>query len=166
MIDLDILKQVPLFKGLTHEHLTFLQPRFQQHLAPKGTCILKEDTYGDQIYLLVEGSVQVTKDLVKGFDEEHAVTEKVLASLCGTDLPTFGENGVLGQGARTANIIATTDCVLYTLSQTEFESFARLSYEAAYIVMTNIATKISYNLKSTDENLVKLATALFIAVQQ
>jgi len=166
MIELEILSRVPLLKELKPEHLSLLQPLFKQLKASKGAYILRENTSGDQFYLLTEGCVQVTKDLVKGFDEDQALTEKVLASLCGTELPTFGENGVLGQGERTANIIATTDCILYTLSKADFESFARQNYQAAYLVMTNIARKISLNLKSTDDNLIKLATALYIAVQQ
>jgi CRP-like cAMP-binding protein len=166
MIELEVLKKVPLFNGLSEEHLRNLQTRMKLHKVLKGTHILKEGTFGDQFYLLVDGCVQVTKDLVKGFDADQASTEKVLASLCGDALPTFGENGVLGHGARTANVIAQTDCILYTLSKAEFDSFAIQSYQGAFIFMTNIAKKMSENLKSTDDNLVKLATALYIAVQQ
>ncbi len=165
MIDLETLRKVPLLKELTTEHLTLLQPLFKKLNVDKGTYILKENTSGDQFYLLTEGTVQVTKDLVKGFEEDQDLTEKVLATINGKDLPSFGENGVLGHGARTANIIALTDCTLWTLSKADFESFAQENYQAAYLVMTSIAIKISLNLKSTDENLVKLATALYIAVQ-
>lgn len=166
MIELSILSKVPLFTGLATEQLAFLQPLFRQLKVSQGTYILKEGTFGDKIYLLEDGCVQVTKDLVKGFDVDQASTEKVLATLCGDILPTFGENGVLGHAARTANIIAQRDCLLYTLCKADFESFASQNYQAAYIVMTNIARKLSENLKSTDANLVKLATALYIAVQQ
>ena len=47
----------------------------------------------------------------------------------------------------------------------DFDSFANYDSKAAYIVMKNIARKLSQSLKSTDDNLVKLATALYIAVQ-
>lgn len=166
MLKLETLSKVPLFSGLNEAQLGFLQPLFRSLKVSKGHYILKENTFGDQFYLLVEGCVQVTKDLVKGFDEDQASTEKVLATLCSDALPTFGENGVLGQGARIANIIAQKDCLLYTLSKADFDSFAKANYQGAYIVMKNIAMKISETLKSTDDNLVKLATALYIAVQQ
>jgi len=165
MIDLSILQKVPLLTGLSIQHLSTLQPLLKELRVAKGTYILRENTSGDKFYLLTDGCVQVTKDLVKGFEDDTATTEKVLATLCGKDLPTFGENGVLGQGDRIANIIATTDSVLWTLSKSDFERFASHNYEAAYIFMTNIARKISMNLKSTDDNLVKLATALYIVVQ-
>ncbi|MDY0151739.1 MAG: cyclic nucleotide-binding domain-containing protein [Candidatus Cloacimonas sp.] len=166
MIELSTLEKVPLFSGLATEHLAFLQPLFRPEKVGKGCYILKEGSYGDQFYLLVDGCVKVTKDLVKGFDADQASTEKVLATLSGEMLPTFGENGVLGHAARNANIIAQRECLLYTLSKADFESFAKQNYQAAYIVMTNIAKKLADNLNSTDANLVKLATALYIAVQQ
>jgi CRP-like cAMP-binding protein len=64
-----------------------------------------------------------------------------------------------------ANIIALSDCELYTLSKADFDNFAEYNYQAGYIVMKNIARKLSESLKDTDNNLVKLATALYIAVQ-
>ncbi|PKN72024.1 MAG: cyclic nucleotide-binding domain-containing protein [Candidatus Cloacimonetes bacterium HGW-Cloacimonetes-3] len=166
MIDISILQKVPLFNGLSQSQLETLQPLFQPLRVNKGQYVLRENTFGDQIFLLVEGCVIVTKDLVKGFHEDQASTEKVLATLCGDMLPTFGENGVLGHAARTANIIAKKDCLLFTLSKAEFDSYAVENHYAAYVVMSNIAKKLSENLQATDANLVKLATALYIAVQQ
>ena len=165
MIELETLAKIPLFYDVNSEALAYLQPRFKQLLVNKGTVIIKENTEGDQIYILVKGIVQVTKDLVKGFDEDQLLTEKVLAKLSADSLPTFGENGVLGNGTRMANIIALSDCELYTLSKADFDNFAEYNYQAGYIVMKNMARKLSESLKDTDENLVKLATALYIAVQ-
>ena len=165
MIELETLAKVPLFIGLDSEALIYLQPCCKQLLVPKGTVIIKENTEGDKIFILVQGKVQVTKDLVKGFDEDQLLTEKVLATLSAESLPTFGENGLLEHGTRMANIIALADSELYTLARADFDSFAANNYRAGYIVMRNIAQKLSQSLKATDDNLVKLATALFIAVQ-
>lgn len=166
MISLDTLKRVPLFKGLNEAQLLELQPLLKEHKVPKGEYVIREGSIGDLIFLLYEGKVQVTKDLVKGFDEDQASTEKVLASLSGEMLATFGENGVLGNAPRTANIIAIQDCLLYTLSKADFDSYAGKNYEAAFHIMTNIARKLSDSLSITDANVVKLATALYIAVRQ
>ncbi|MEN6445639.1 MAG: cyclic nucleotide-binding domain-containing protein [Candidatus Cloacimonas sp.] len=165
MIELETLAKVPLFKDVRAEALVYLQPHFKELEVAKGSVIIKDDTEGDQIFVLVKGSVQVTKDLVRGFDADQYLTNKVLAKLEGDSLPTFGENGLLGHGPRTANIIAVTDCKLYTLAKADFAKFAEYDYQAAYIVMKNIAQKLSLSLKATDDNLVKLATALYIAVQ-
>jgi CRP-like cAMP-binding protein len=166
MPEISTLQNVPLFAGLSTSQLEKLKPLLKPVKYKQGSYIIKENTFGDQMYLLAEGCVHVTKDLVKGFDEDHASTEKVLATLCANVLPTFGENGVLGHASRTANIIAQKDSLLYTLSKADFENYAAADYQAAYIIMTNIAKKLSENLFATDANLVKMATALYIAVQQ
>jgi CRP-like cAMP-binding protein len=166
MLEISTLQNVPLFAGLSIVQLEKLQPLLKPVRTKQGSYIIKENTLGDQMYLLADGCVQVTKDLVKGFDEDQASTEKVLATLCASLLPTFGENGVLGHACRTANIIAQKDCLLYTLSKVDFEKYAAGDYQAAFLIMTNIAKKLSENLNATDANLVKMATALYIAVQQ
>ncbi|HNQ43717.1 MAG TPA: cyclic nucleotide-binding domain-containing protein [Candidatus Cloacimonadota bacterium] len=166
MMQLDTLRYVRIFKGLDDVQLETLLPYLKLVDIEKGAYILKEDTIGDQIFILVKGTVRVTKDLVKGYDEDIASTEKVLATLTASILPTFGENGILGQAPRNANVIAATDCRLYTLSQQDFDAFAGSNHHAAYLIMKNIAQVLTERLNTTDENLVKLATALYIAVQQ
>jgi CRP-like cAMP-binding protein len=166
MLELDTLRRINLFSGLSDRDLAVLQPYLKQCKFAKGSYILRENTVGDDIFILVEGTVSVTKDLVKGFEEDQASTEKVLVTLRGDILPTFGENGILGHAPRTANVIAQTDCVLYSLAKHDFEQYAAASVAAAFQVMTNIARVLSLRLSTTDENLVKLATALYIAVQQ
>ncbi|HNZ07363.1 MAG: cyclic nucleotide-binding domain-containing protein [Candidatus Cloacimonetes bacterium] len=166
MLDIAILNKIPLFKDLRDDQLSRLQPFLKKVEYPKGSYILRENTTGDNIFLLVEGVAVVTKDLVMGFDEDRASTEKVLHTMRSEHLPTFGENGILGHAPRTANIIAQTDCVLYTLSKEDFDSYAAEDYQAGYYLVLNIARVISQRLSNTDINLVKLATALYIAVRQ
>jgi CRP-like cAMP-binding protein len=165
MIDVELLKKVPLFTGLTDEQLRTLQPYMKKSVFAQDECIVREHTTGDLIYMLAEGTAVVTKDLVMGFDDDRASTEKVLTTLNSQNLPTFGENGILGHAPRTANVIAQTPCTLYTLSKADFESFAGQDYQAGYLVMLNIARIISMRLSATDTNVVKLATALYIAAQ-
>jgi CRP/FNR family transcriptional regulator, cyclic AMP receptor protein len=121
---------------------------------------------GDDFFILTKGKVRITKDLVKNYDEEVTSTQKVLATLSDEILPTFGENGILGDAPRNANVIAATDCQLYSLNMHDFEAFSQEHYRAAYFIVKNIAQVLTERLNTTDENLVKLATALYIAVQQ
>jgi len=166
MLDIAILKKIPLFKELTDSQLKRLQPYLKICEYSKGSYILRENTTGDNIFLLVNGTAVVTKDLVMGFEQDRASTEKVLHTMRSEQLPTFGENGILGHAPRTANIIAQTDCVLYTLSKEDFDAYAAQDYHAGFHLVMNIARVISQRLSTTDVNLVKLATALYIAVRQ
>jgi CRP-like cAMP-binding protein len=165
MISLEILRKVRVFTNLEDAELELLRPYLLMRKYAKGDYVLKENTVGDCTFLLVKGTVRVTKDLVKGYDEDIANTQKVLATLSQDFLPTFGENGILGQAPRTANVLAATDCEIFTLCKQDFDAFAKNNPKAAYHVMKNIAEVLSQRLNTTDENLVKLATALYIAVQ-
>lgn len=165
MINVDLLKKVPLFADLDQGQLQRLQPYLKECNFSQGECIVREHTTGDLMYMLVQGIAVVTKDLVMGFDDDRASTEKVLSTLNSDFLPTFGENGILGHAPRTANVIAQTDCTLYTLSKSDFELYASQDYQAGYLVMLNIARVVSQRLSATDTNVVKLATALYIAAQ-
>ncbi|MCB5253558.1 MAG: cyclic nucleotide-binding domain-containing protein [Candidatus Cloacimonadaceae bacterium] len=165
MQKLETLKKIRLFAGLSEEDLKSLLPYLEMVNFSKGSYVLKEETIGAQIFILVKGAVRVTKDLVKGFDEDITSTQKVLATLSADVLPTFGENGILGQAPRNANVIAIVDSQLYTLTKQDFDRYARENHKAAYHIMKNIAQVLSERLNTTDENLVKLATALYIAVQ-
>ncbi|MCB5261872.1 MAG: cyclic nucleotide-binding domain-containing protein [Candidatus Cloacimonetes bacterium] len=162
---IETLKKIRIFDGLGEDELSSLMPYLKVVNFVKGSYVLKEETKGEQTFILVKGKVRVTKDLVKGFDEDIASTQKVLATLSADLLPTFGENGILGQAPRNANVIASVDCQLYTLSKQDFDRFAQENHKAAYYIMKNIAQVLSERLNTTDENLVKLATALYIAVQ-
>ncbi len=166
MIKLETLGQIRVFAHLDDEELASLQPYLHPLSFARGDYILKENTMGDVIYILTKGKVRVTKDLVKGFNEEIGSNEKVLATLSDEILPTFGENGILGDAPRNANVIAATDCQLYSLHMADFEKYAEAHYRAAYHIVKNIAQVLTERLNTTDENLVKLATALYIAVQR
>jgi len=165
MLDISILAGIPLFKGLNQEQLKIVQPYLKRQPIAKGQYIIQEDTVGDLLYILCDGTVKITKHLIKGMDDAEA-REKVLATLTSDLLPTFGENGVLGNSVRTANVIAHTDCTMFTLSQSDYEQLTQKDIHVAFVIMQNIACKLSTLLYNTDINVVKLATALFIAVQK
>ncbi len=165
MIELDLLPKIRLFQGLDKEQLKAIRSLLKKDFVPKGQYLVKENTYGETLYILCEGKVKVTKELIKGIDNA-GVKEKVLATLSSDLLPTFGESGLLVHVVRTANVIAHTDCTVCTLSKEDFNDFAEKNYAAGYLIMKNIACILSERLYETDDNLVKLATAFYISVQR
>ncbi len=76
MIDEKSIKPIRLFQALQEQDIRDLLPLLKPLSIPKGEFILREESYGDTISILVQGKVRVTKDLVKGFDEDLASTQK------------------------------------------------------------------------------------------
>jgi CRP/FNR family cyclic AMP-dependent transcriptional regulator len=161
----DDLRKIRLFHDLTDKQIELVSLLLDHLKIAQGEYIIKEQTTGDHIFILMKGTVKITKELVKGIETQEA-GDKMLATLTADSCPTFGENGLLGENLRSANVIAVTDCELYTLSEKDFDKFAVDNPDMAFKIMRNIASVLSERLINTDENLVKLATALYIAVSR
>ncbi|PID27650.1 MAG: hypothetical protein CSB55_08225 [Candidatus Cloacimonadota bacterium] len=165
MIENDILKRIRLFKGLNDAQLEIVAKFLAEEEIKKGETVIKENTSGDKIYILCKGTVTITRKLTLDIGDIQN-EEKKLATLSDKlkHLPSFGENALAEAGIRTANVIAKTNCVMYSLTRKKFSEIEKCNLFIAYVIMKNIANTIAERLKMTDENVVKLATALSIAV--
>lgn len=161
----DDLRKIRIFHDLTDKQIELVSMLLEPLKVVKGEYIIREQTTGDHIFILMKGTVKITKELVKGIDTPET-GDKMLATLTADYCPTFGENGLLGKNLRSANVVAVTDCELCTLSQQDFDKFSDDNPDLAFRVMRNIASVFAERLIKTDEDLVKLATALYIAVSR
>ncbi|MCD4827869.1 MAG: cyclic nucleotide-binding domain-containing protein [Candidatus Cloacimonetes bacterium] len=163
-IDLASLTSVHTFAGLNDSQLKQVAAALQVIVIDQGDYIIYENTQGSALYILYRGRVNVTRKLtleIEGLEAE----EKMLASLSDKNLPAFGENGLVCAGKRSANVIAKTDCVMYKLEREAFERLVEHDTAIGYHMMRNISQSMARRLETTDEYVVKLATALSIAVQ-
>ncbi|MCP3959141.1 MAG: protein kinase [bacterium] len=95
------LKQVPVFQGLAQDSAERLAAETLDKQYSAGTLIVRRGTPGDCMYLLVEGKVQVPV-----FDQEGR--QLFVAQLGPKQI--FGEMALLTGEARSADVIAVTDC--------------------------------------------------------
>jgi CRP-like cAMP-binding protein len=164
MIDVQELAQYPIFEGLSEKQVEQIRKYMKICHYKSGEYIIKEGTQGASIFLLTAGKVRITKRLTLEI-EGIANEEKQLASTSAEHRPAFGENGLVTAGKRTANIIAASECVVYELQKTDFENLVAEDVVIGYHMMRNTCVTLSRLLAGMDENLVKFATALSIAVQ-
>ncbi len=71
-----------------------------------GQTIFKEGQYGDMMYVVKEGEVDV---LSNGKVLEHLVAGQI-----------FGEMGLVDKGQRSATVIARTNCKIVPIDSTKF----------------------------------------------
>jgi len=57
----DALRRAPLFEGLSKKELAELARVTEDLQVPAGTVLCKEDTLGREFFVLVEGTVEVTR---------------------------------------------------------------------------------------------------------
>ncbi|KAH8237877.1 hypothetical protein KR032_004901 [Drosophila birchii] len=95
----NFLRSVPLLRNLSEELLAKIADVLELEFYAAGTYIIRQGTAGDSFFLISQGNVQVTQKLTPSSAEE---TE--LRILARGDY--FGEQALINEDKRTANIIA------------------------------------------------------------
>ena len=97
---IDVLKEVPVFEGLSNREIqNIARIAYQRHYSV-GEIIIHEGQNAAGMYIMVEGQAEVTKALEDG-------TILHLATLEDSEL--FGDVGLLDSSPRTATVRATRD---------------------------------------------------------
>ena len=102
----DALRGAPLFEGLSKKELVELARVTDDLQVPAGTVLCKEDTLGREFFVLVEGTVEVTRG------------GKPVATRGAGDF--VGEIALLTEMRRTATVTATTPVRCLILMRGDF----------------------------------------------
>ncbi len=164
MVNIKFLKKVSIFKQLTNEQLTKIARVMRKRRFDAKDYIIKDDTSGHSLYVLSQGRVNVSKKLTMLLREDMDDCKK-LASLNADDHPIFGEVGLVSSARRTANVIAETECEVYELTRDDFIKVAQEDYQIGFYILEEIANNLAKKLKKTDDDVVKLSTALTLAFE-
>ena len=95
--DIAVLKDIALFRNLTPENMKRIMNILHRVTFPENEIIMREGDIGDTVYIITEGTVEVTKSLVIGdADNEESGGNKVFIKI--RRLPvTVPENTRTGQ---------------------------------------------------------------------
>ncbi len=140
------LKTFPLLSKLSDEDLALLAEVMREQDFPAGTEILREGEPGDDMYLLLEGSVDVLK--TTPFGESY-----ITASLLDSYHCSFGEMALIDKGTRSATIRAKTDCRTLSMDYVSFQSFCREHPHIGLELLMSISVTLVRDLRMENENL-------------
>lgn len=122
MNKINLLKTVPIFSDLPLTSLEKISSKMVSRSYYKGQMILLEEGHGETFFVITKGSVKVTRLSEDG-------REVILAILGESEF--FGEMSLLDGGGRSANIVASEDSKVLTLSRNDFldclESYPRIA---------------------------------------
>jgi CRP/FNR family transcriptional regulator, cyclic AMP receptor protein len=94
-LDVSQLKRVPLFADVPDESLAKIAPFTEVDEFVDGNAVIKEGSYSNHFFVIVEGTAKVEREGEK------------LADLGPGDV--FGEQGLLQKDVRSATVTATDD---------------------------------------------------------
>ena len=124
------LKHVSLFSRMSVGDLGRVAEIAEEVVYTAYSNIFREGDYGDTLFIIVDGSVQITR---RG---------ELLALLQARDY--FGEMSILDGEPRSASASASGDCLLLKISQEEFHDILSTHFDTALAVIKTL----SRNLRS------------------
>ncbi|ACF13763.1 cyclic nucleotide-binding protein [Chloroherpeton thalassium ATCC 35110] len=166
MVQLGFLKNVPVFIGLPEEKLKKIQEIITEEQYAASEIIIKDGDHGETMYILLDGEVSISKKLtLLPSDDEHDVKDKVLIKLSARHYAIFGEMALFEEKSeRSATVGALTHCKVGTINRADFLQLVEKDSELGAITFKNIAIILSERLKKANKDIVKLTTALSLAL--
>ena len=162
-MDINYLKKVVLFKNLDDEELEIFASKLKELNIKQGNTIIRENEESDKLFILYKGDISISKKITMVSEEEQI--NKTFMTLSASDHQFFGEIGLLGFLKGTANVLAKTDCTLFTINQKNFTAICMSHPGIGVKVLLEISRKLSNLLEKMNEDILKLTTALIYALK-
>ena len=143
-MDLSLIKKAAIFADLEDDELERVAEICQEQQFKFGKTIFKEDEPGNRLFIISEGEVRISRD-VPGSGEEALAVLKTGAC--------FGEMAVLDRSTRSTDAIANTDCVLLTITRSDFEMLLDFDRELGYKILWSVIRLLCDRLRVTNDNL-------------
>lgn len=163
-ISCDLIKKISLFQDLEEDEVQQVLQCTTPRDFPAGAVILREGETGDSLFIMCQGEVEITKALTLVLDEDTP-KEKVMIRLRALDGVCFGEMALLENEVRSATVTALTDCSLQELHRQEFLALVRENPQMGVKLMLSLAQLLSKHLRKSNQDVIKLTTALAIALE-
>lgn len=122
------LKKVSIFRKVHTEILSELSSRTYEISVPKETQLIKKGEYGNQLFLIVSGSVSI-QDQGKEIQTIHAKG-------------FFGELALLSPAPRSSDVFAIEDTLLLCLDRKDFLDACTVAPEILFGVVEEISDRL------------------------
>jgi CRP/FNR family transcriptional regulator, cyclic AMP receptor protein len=143
-MNLSLLRNTALFADLDEAQLGRVADLCQEQTYRSGETIFREGEPGNRLFIIVTGSVRISRDIPNAGEEALAVLKP------GT---CFGEMSVLDRSERSTDAFAADDCVLATITRPDLEMLLEFDKELAYVVLRSFVRMLSGRLRATNDSL-------------
>jgi CRP-like cAMP-binding protein len=160
-------KKIEMLADFSDSELSALRRVAREVTIPSGEVIMREGEVGDSMYLFAEGQVMVTKNLTlktgkRGFSQ----AEKSMVRLDARYVSFFGDMAMFENDVRSATLTASTDCLLFEIRRDDFEQLTRNNCALGYKLVRKIAEVLCHRVRQGNQDILKLTTALSIALSK
>jgi CRP-like cAMP-binding protein len=164
---MNFLSEISFFKELTPLELEKFFSILKRVKYRESETIVTEGEEGYTMYIFREGVVQVVSHItLKVGSHKWSDAEKSIASLDAKQMSVFGEMSLITGAPRSATIKAITPCILYEINKEDFDALAIREPLVGYKIMKEISGVLSNRIKNLNGTILKLTTALSIALSK
>lgn len=171
MISKDIdWKAIALFQDLRDEEVRQVMHIFDTIRIPAGENLVTEGEEGEEMYVMTKGQVRITKSMIIGDVElpllDSGSARKVLATLDGEHYPLFGEIALIDRDTRSATITVIEDAEFLYTNRTRFFHLVQSNTSLGTQLLLVLAKRMASTVRRSNQELVKLTTALALALDR
>lgn len=167
-LDIEFLRKVPLFHGLNSSQLESLCQIIKIETYHSDQEIIIDGDKGDSAFILLKGEVSISKKLtLLPNDFETESKNKVLIRLTSSSHALFGEMALFDSASeRSATVTAVTECQLGVIHTESFLNLVQTDFGLGSVIFGNICQTLSERLKKANKDIIKLSTALSLALSE
>jgi CRP/FNR family cyclic AMP-dependent transcriptional regulator len=140
---LELLRNMPIFGGLTDDSLTLLVELAGTVSIAAGGFFFRQGDDGKSTFVLETGSVEV----LKACDGRQHSLSRLGVGDC------FGEVALIDFGPRSASVQALADASALVLSSSNLLEISKRSLEQYAMIYMNMARELSRRLRNADDRL-------------
>lgn len=146
----EFLRRLTLFEGLSESDLDRLYVMAKPIFIPAGTVLMEEGDPGNELYIILEGELEVTK---RQGERETRLGLREVGEV-------VGEMAVLEDAPRSATVRAVEDCLLLTVSKTALYTLIECSAPAALSILRTMISRLrsQQQLMTQQEKMAALGT--------
>lgn len=161
------LRKAAILSGLSDDDIGQILKLGRFVTFKASDTIMREGEQSDTMYLFLSGDVEVTKNMtlkIAGQGFGHA--EKSMTRLKAGTAPVFGEMCMLEDEPRSATITAASDCLLFEIRRASFDTLCDANPRLGLTLMRRIASMLGSRVRKGNDDVLKLSTALSIALSR
>ena len=145
---MELLSKVNIFSGLQPNHLRRIAALGLEELHPANALVFAEGTQGDKVYLILSGSIRISRN-VPGMGEEALAVLRA-----GT---YFGEMALIDDFPRSADARAHEDCRLFVIRKEDLADLLFVDRDLAYDLLWSFVRTLAGRLRETNDKMTFLA---------
>jgi CRP-like cAMP-binding protein len=147
-LTIERLREIGLFGALSDDVLRTLATQLKRIRVPPGTAVFTEGESAREMFVVLDGEVEVMKNSRRGRAQRVAV-------LGPND--SLGEMSIIDVQPRSATVRAVAPTLLLRISTEDLDALYRHDLKAYALITLNIARELSRRLRVTDGILADIA---------